>query len=95
MRDELWPEYDLDYRQAKPNRFASGLAGGSDMNPNGPDPKSSTQTYQAGTTPVQAFTSPAIPVLPGAILSPRLGRPSRIRVEAQQEGPKEDGAAPA
>ncbi len=28
MSDELRPEYDLDYRQAKPNRFASGLKKG-------------------------------------------------------------------
>ena len=59
-----------------------------------PDPDSSAETYQAGTTPVQAFTSPAIPVLTGMVLSPRLGRPSRIRVEPQQEAPELDDARP-
>ena len=28
MSDELRPEYDLDYRQAKPNRFASAVKKG-------------------------------------------------------------------
>ena len=28
MSDELRPEYDFDYRQAKPNRFAAGLKKG-------------------------------------------------------------------
>jgi hypothetical protein len=28
MTDELRPEYDFDYRQAKPNRFAAGLKKG-------------------------------------------------------------------
>jgi hypothetical protein len=95
MSDELRPEYDLVYREAKPNRFASGLKRGNDMNPSIPEPDSSAETYQVGTTPVQAFTSPAIPVPPGAVVSPRLGRPSRIRVEPRQEGPEVDGAAPA
>jgi hypothetical protein len=27
-RDELRAEYEFDYRQGKPNRFASGMAGG-------------------------------------------------------------------
>ena len=64
------------------------------MNPNIPEPDPSAETYQANTTPVQAFTSPAIPVLPGMVLSPRLGRPSRIRVEPQQEAPEADSARP-
>ena len=33
------------------------------------------QFYQEGFLPVQAFTSPAIAVLPNMILEPRLGRP--------------------
>ena len=28
MNDELRPEYEFDYRQAKPNRFAAGLMPG-------------------------------------------------------------------
>jgi hypothetical protein len=28
MSDELRPEYEFDYRQAKPNRFAAGLKPG-------------------------------------------------------------------
>jgi hypothetical protein len=28
MNDELRPEYEFDYRQAKPNRFAAGLKQG-------------------------------------------------------------------
>ncbi len=28
MNDELRPEYEFDYRQAKPNRFAAGLKPG-------------------------------------------------------------------
>ena len=64
------------------------------MDPNIPEPDSSAETYQANTTPVQAFTSPAIPVLPGAVLGPRLGRPSRIRVEPQQDTPEVDGDRP-
>lgn len=28
MSDELRPEYQFDYRQAKPNRFAAGLTKG-------------------------------------------------------------------
>ena len=28
MNDELQPEYQCDYRQAKPNRFAAGLTKG-------------------------------------------------------------------
>jgi hypothetical protein len=28
MSDELRPEYDFDYRDAKPNRFAAGLKQG-------------------------------------------------------------------
>ena len=27
-RDEMRAEYEFDYRQGKPNRFASGMAGG-------------------------------------------------------------------
>ena len=32
MRDEPRPEFDLAYRQAKPNRFASGLKKGVRVN---------------------------------------------------------------
>lgn len=39
--------------------------------------------YQEGCTPVQFFTSPAIPVLPGAPLEPRRGRPTRSGAERQ------------
>ena len=31
MSDELRPEYEFDYRQAKPNRFAADLKKGSRM----------------------------------------------------------------
>ncbi len=31
MCDELRPEYEFDYRQAKPNRFAAGLKKGGRM----------------------------------------------------------------
>ena len=64
------------------------------MNTNIPDPGSSDERYQAGTTPVQALTSPAIPVLPGMVLSPRLGRPIRNRVEPKQDSPEADAARP-
>jgi hypothetical protein len=37
----------------------------------------SDETYQEGVTPVQSFTSPAIPVTSEAALIPRLGRPRR------------------
>lgn len=31
MSDQLRPEYEFDYRQAKPNRFAAGLKKGGRM----------------------------------------------------------------
>jgi hypothetical protein len=31
MSDDLRPEYQFDYRQAKPNRFAAGLSQGGRM----------------------------------------------------------------
>ena len=34
------------------------------------------ETYQVGCTPLQFFSSPAVPVLPGTPLEPRRGRPS-------------------
>jgi hypothetical protein len=37
----------------------------------------SDETHQEGVAPVQAFTSPAIPVTGEAALRPRLGRPAR------------------
>ena len=57
-----------------------------------PDPKTSAETYQEGTTPVQAFTSKAIPVLPGMPLEARLGRPPRGELKAKQE--KGDQSSP-
>ncbi len=45
----------------------------------------SAETFQEGTTPVQAFTSAAIRVLPGMALQPCRGRPARIRGEPRQD----------
>ena len=55
----------------------------------------STETSQEGTAPVQSFTSSVIPVLPGAAVAPRLGRPTRTRVEPRQEEKIVDGAWPS
>lgn len=38
----------------------------------------SDETFQDGTAPVQAFTSPAVRPTSGAELTPRLGRPPRV-----------------
>ena len=43
------------------------------MEPSKPTPNA--ETYQEGCTPVQFFSSPAIPVTPDMPLAPRLGRP--------------------
>ena len=48
--------------------------------------ETSAETYQDGVTPVQAFTSLAIPVPPGATLAPRLGRPIRSGSPAGPNG---------
>lgn len=51
------------------------------------EPNKSTvdgELCQVGCTRVQYFTSPAIPVLPGASLEPRRGRPARSGAEHQQ-----------
>ncbi len=47
------------------------------MNTNDKFVETPAERSQVGVTPVQVFTSPAIPVLPGAPLEPRLGRPVR------------------
>jgi hypothetical protein len=49
-----------------------------------PDPDNSAETFQEGMTPVQAFTSKAIPVLPGTPLEARMGRPARGELSAKQ-----------
>jgi hypothetical protein len=45
------------------------------MNDQQPKPERSTDTLQVGVLPVQSFTSPAIPIVPGMPLEPRYGRP--------------------
>ncbi len=60
--------------------FALGKRSGAyDMNTDNmkPDRETPAETFQEGVTPVQAFTSPALPVLPGTPLQVRLGRPIR------------------
>ena len=49
------------------------------------DLDTTAETSQEGTAPMQSFRSPAIPVLPDAVVAPRLGRPARIRVKLRQE----------
>lgn len=49
-------------------------------------PDSSAETYQEGAAPVQAFSSPAIPVEAQAVLEPRRGRPARRWIEPGHEG---------
>ena len=51
------------------------------MNAGNPIPEISKDTYQEGVMPVQSFTTRAIPIVPGMVLEPRLGRPNRSRVE--------------
>jgi hypothetical protein len=52
------------------------------------------ELYQEGCTRVQYFSSPAVPVQPGASLEPRCGRPSRPVSENQQAiVPAVNGAA--
>lgn len=41
------------------------------------------ELYQEGCTPIQFFSSPAIPVLPETPLEPRRGRPSRTATKEQ------------
>ncbi len=67
------------------------------MNSNNPTPTpdTSAETFQEGTTPVQAFTSKAIPVLPGTPLEDRLGRPARIQMSSRQEEGKVLGDQPS
>lgn len=38
----------------------------------------SSETFQEGTAPVQAFTSPVVRPAVGADLAPRLGRPPKV-----------------
>ena len=52
------------------------------MEPN--KPLRNDETYQVGCTPVQFFSSPAIPVTPDMPLAPRLGRPARPGAAAGQ-----------
>lgn len=59
------------------------------------DLDTSAETSQEGTAPMQSFRSPAIPVLPDAVVAPRLGRPARIRVKPRQEGKIVAGAWPS
>jgi hypothetical protein len=60
------------------------------MSISNPAPEMPAETFQEGMQPVQEFTSRAIPVLPGAALAPRRGRPAR-----SQEGKKGKIAQPA
>jgi hypothetical protein len=46
----------------------------------------SADTFQEGSAPVQSFVSPAVPVLPGAALEPRRGRPARNGQETVRTG---------
>ncbi len=46
------------------------------------------ELHQEGCTRVQYFSSPAVPVLPGAPLEPRRGRPSRPPSENRQGVPQ-------
>jgi len=43
-----------------------------------PGPDAYAETFLEGAEPVQEFSSPALPVIPGAALEPRLGRPGEI-----------------
>ncbi len=56
------------------------------MNPTEPPFDASAETSQEGVTPVQVFSSAAIPVAPGAALGPRLGRPVRTGSPAAPNG---------
>jgi len=62
--------------------------------------EAAADTFQEGTTPVQAFTSPVVAVPADDAGRARRGRPSR-RLQEQGPGPKEvahlpqDGASPA
>jgi len=49
-------------------------------------PDSSAETYQEGAAPVQAFSSPAIPVEAEAVLEPRRGRPVSRWIDPGHEG---------
>ncbi|SRR5579884_2818028 len=53
------------------------------MNPDAPVPEA--ELLQEGYSPVQAFTSPAIPVQPDTPLEPRRGRPPRPSLETSKE----------
>ena len=64
------------------------------MNAHDLAPEASAETFQEGVVPVQAFTSPAIPVLPGTPLEPRRGRPATGRPDSkQQEAVRAGGGA--
>jgi hypothetical protein len=64
------------------------------MNSNNPTSDPSSETFQEGTTPVQFFTSKAIPVLPDSPLEARLGRPVRTQMRSRQEEKKVLGDQP-
>jgi hypothetical protein len=46
--------------------------------------KNRAETLMVGVMPVQSFVSKAIPIVPGMVLEPRLGRPNRHRSTDQQ-----------
>jgi hypothetical protein len=54
------------------------------MNESHQVPERSDETYQE--FPVQTFTCKAIPIVPGMVLAPRLGRPNRSYQDITQEG---------
>lgn len=56
-----------------------------------PAPDDSGETYQEGVSPVQSFTTTAIPVGPHTVLEPRRGRPARKRVEPISNPPPANG----
>jgi hypothetical protein len=60
-----------------------------------PNREHSANTYQEGVLPVQEFTARVIPVAPGEVVAPRLGRPRNGRPEPERDQPPEAGVQPS
>lgn len=80
---EMRPEYRLDYRRSRPNRFASGLAADTVTVTLDPDVAAVFDTAEA----VNNLLRSVIAAIPGRVRAPRRS-PRRKRASAKQAGLK-------